>query len=67
MTCGKRAGSNTGEDEIAKQALKLMGYAQAIPVTHPSRLSGYNREVQPWRVFCACCLDVTLPGIVNQV
>ena len=41
-------------NEIAKQALKLIGYVQTIPVTHPPRLSGFNREAQPWRVFCAC-------------
>jgi len=41
-------------NEIEKQALKLIGYAQTIPVTHPSRLSGFNCEAQPWRFFCAC-------------
>ncbi len=41
-------------NEIEKQALKIIGCAQTIPVTHPSRLSGFNREAQTWRVFCAC-------------
>lgn|GEM_PF-4919077 len=41
-------------NEMAKQALKLIVYAQTIPAIHPPRLSGFNREAQPWRVFCAC-------------
>ncbi len=41
-------------NEITQRALNIIGYAQTIPVTHLSRLSGFNREAQPWRVFFAC-------------
>lgn len=41
------------------KTLEFIRYVPTIPATHPPRLSGFNREAQPWRVFYACfiCKD----------
>lgn len=48
-----RIGRQLSEEEIISD-LKSGCFGTIIPVTHPPRLSGFDRDAQPWRVFCAC-------------
>lgn len=47
----------TGLQGIEKQPvlyLKFSWFWTIIPITHPPRLSGFDRDAQPWWVFYAC-------------
>ncbi len=47
------------------EGLTTGAFQAIISLTHPPRLSGFDRDAQPWRVFCAREVAAAYPWQMN--